>query len=285
MSWRSIPSSRSTNRPIRSYPLAVIFRTFPLRPIIKTEPVVLGACCLSILQKVEKLIRHEVSARKLGSIAEADAFAAKARQLILQHRVDRLAHNCADTLPVVDTDAVTAQQAGISSLRTRQEWSERLAAAVAGAFHCEVVLRSGSNTVIFLGHDKDRKAAASLYSELAGKAFSACEHEFKQWKLRRQRMSGLNGSDRNAAYSRRWKQSFLLGFAQTICQRFICDHNCMHACQHAEGLVRIGARQECPAKMPQGRPIGGIDLLYDAVYRGQALAIAVVLDPEHRCAA
>ena len=45
---------------------------------------------LSILRKVEKLICHEVSARKLGSIAEADAFAAKARQLLLQHRVERL---------------------------------------------------------------------------------------------------------------------------------------------------------------------------------------------------
>ena len=229
-----------------------------------------------------------MSARKIGSIAEADAFAAKARQLLLQHRVDRLAatRDSSDRQEI-DSHPVTAQQAGISAVRNRQEWSERLAAAIAEAFHCSLMIRRGSNTVIFCGKERDRASAAQLYTELANRASAACMEEFAAWKEGRQQWAVGSGStsQSDAAYSRRWKQSFLLGFAQTICQRFVCGHHCMHSCQHTTGLVRIGAKVACPASMPQSRAIGGIDLLYDAVYRGQARAVSIVLDIEHKYAA
>ena len=248
---------------------------------------------MSILQKVEKLIRHEVSARKLGSIAEADAFAAKAQQLLLQDHSKRSVNDGDRSSPrVAAHHPVTAQQAGIPALRTRQEWSERLAYGVAEAFHCQLRLQPNSNTVIFEGRPEDRVAAADLYSALAGKAATACEEEFKKWKQQRRgrRLAGEKlPSFQKAAYSRRWKQSFLIGFARTICQRFVCDHNCLHKCQHAAGLVRIGKAgcpsTETPARVAQGRAIGGSVLLYDAVYRGQAHAVAMVLDLERQSAA
>ena len=254
-----------------------------------TIAVVLRANHLSILLKVEKLICHEVSARKLGSIAEADAFAAKARQLLLQHRQERVGNTPVPQPSPENAKRVTAQEAGITALKTRQEWSERLAAGIAEAFHCNLMLQAGSNTVIFRGRESDRAAAAQLYAELAQKAAAACSQEFTEWKQHRRRSHQaprmLRTDGNAAAYSRRWKQSFLLGFARTICQRFVCDHNCLDTCKHASGLVRIGIKTDCTAKTVQGRPIGGIDLLYDAVYRGQAHAVAVVLDLDRRAAA
>lgn len=244
---------------------------------------------MAILQKVEKLICHEVSARKLGSIAEADAFAAKARQLLSQHRVERIGTTRRGSEHgEVDSQAVTAQQAGISPARNRQEWSERLASAVAAAFHCTLMIQSGSNTVVFRGQGRDRATAAQLYSELAKQASIACMEEFTEWKGRRRPAQGavsLSSQSSSAAYSRRWKQSFLLGFARTICQRFVCDHNCLQSCQHAAGLVKIGRPRACRSDAPRARAIGGIDLLYDAVYRGQARAADIVLDVEQRFAA
>ncbi len=241
---------------------------------------------MSIRNKVEKLIRHEKSARTLGSTAEADAFAGKIRQLLLDHRLPQPELSGPAHFEIKESGnshSVHAADAGLAARKSRQEWSERLAFASASAFGCELLLKTGSNTVVFRGGKSDRVAAAALYAELAGKATESCNAEFSLWK---RTPAGLAGNPllpaARSVYSRRWKQSFLLGFSTAVCQRFVCGQHCHSQCQHTGALVRIGvAAKETPA----GRPIGGIQPLYDAMYRGQAKAIAVLAELGRRTAA
>ncbi len=175
---------------------------------------------------------------------------------------------------------VHAADAGLAARKSRQEWSERLAFAGATAFGCELLLKTGSNTVIFRGAESARVAAAAFYAELAGKAAESCNAEFFRWKgtpagLRIDPMA-------RSVYSRRWKQSFLLGFSTAVCQRFVCGQHCHSQCQHTGALVRMSVTAR---ETQAGRPIGGMQPLYDAMYRGQAEASAVLADLDRETAA
>ena len=234
---------------------------------------------VSVALKVQKLIRHEQSARSLGSTAEADTFAAKVKQLLLAHRLgaDFISEKAVQARETTRGLRVTAEDAGIRPLRSRQEWTERLAFASAQAFHCALLLQPSSNAVLFEGRTSDRLAAAELYSELARRATDACEQEYSRWKALHPQLRGLNAPHFPiAAYTRRWKRSFLIGFSKQVCQKFVCGDHCRSQCEHSTTLIRIRPQTEVASRTPSARAIGGIELLYDAMYKGQAQAVAAL---------
>jgi hypothetical protein len=228
---------------------------------------------VSIHAKVDKLIRHERSARTLGSTAEADAFAAKVKQLLLDHRIEQRDLSATQHFKgpeLGNSQYVHAAEAGLPSRKSRQEWSERLAFASATAFGCELLLQTGSNSVIFRGRKSDRVAAAGLYAELAAKALESCNAVFFLWKRTRVDFAGAHmPAASRSAYSRRWKQSFLLGFSAAVCKRFVCGED-----------FRIGIPAQEATAVSAGRPIGGVEPLYDAMSRGQAEARSFLAELE-----
>ena len=161
--------------------------------------------------KVLKLLRHEESARSFGSRAEADAFRDKALHLI--HRYKLNTSGSFEGGPSSFTARyVTAQSAGLPTRSCRQEWTERLAAAIAQTFGCQLRVSTGTNTVVFAGLSSSCEAAGVLYEQLASAAWTASREAYALWKESRPLPLDANMT-RDLKI---WRRSFLLGFVDGL---------------------------------------------------------------------
>lgn len=118
-----------------------------------------------IIEKLRKLIAHEKSARSVGSLAEAEAFAAKIQELLLANKLgmDEIALDERERSEPIESLWVNPEDAGCRRRSKRVEWQERLAYAVARCNGCELLITPSSNVVFFVGRTSDREAAKALF--------------------------------------------------------------------------------------------------------------------------
>jgi hypothetical protein len=118
-----------------------------------------------IIDRVRKLYAHAESAQTIGNEAEALAFMAKVDELLTAHKLSRSVveqgQEDDDELGREYLDAVDGSRKG-----RRVTWVEQLAAAVARAYFCEVVVIGGSNTLILVGRESDRQIASYVIQKL-----------------------------------------------------------------------------------------------------------------------
>lgn len=250
---------------------------FQIRPI----PKKVFSRMSPILNKLKKLMNHEKSARRLGNIAEAEAFAAKVQKILLTHN---LTLNSSGDHPADEPIAhrvVPAEEAELRPRKSREEWTERLADAIARNFLCRLLLLPNSNTVVFVGRRTEREAAASMYLRLVHISQQLCEKEFRFWKSAIGHACQISGQACCAADSRRWKRSFLVGFATGLDDRFSRVRHAAYSHGAASGRYLVPLRSPEKAlddhigKIPAGRPIGGDDHHCGAFSRGRAHAATV----------
>lgn len=175
-----------------------------------------------IVEKIRKLIAHEQSARSIGNLAEAEAFAAKIQALMLDYKlsVDDVELQ-AD--PLGDEQAAAARPA-----RSAQTWSYRIAAAVARAFFCRAISHRGSNAVTFAGRSMDRAMAADMWRFLTNVATSFFTKDLPALKKLRRNMSPHKLRDR-----------YLQGFAIAIASRLARDREVVVENLGEPGLIRL----------------------------------------------
>jgi hypothetical protein len=238
-----------------------------------------------ILNKLQKLMNHEKSARQLGNIAEAEAFAAKAQHILLTHKLSLEQtgeEHFSDDDPITHR-IVAAEEAELRPRKSREEWTERLADAIARNFLCRLLLLRNSNTVVFVGRRTEREAAAATYLYLVNASLKFCEKEFRSWKKTVGHGCRTNGRACCAADSRRWKRSFLVGFAIGLDDRLSRARHAAYSQSAAFGgnLVSLRSLDEALDRHVQnisaGRPIGGDDHHCGAYSRGRAHADSVAL--------
>lgn len=154
----------------------------------------------NLLDKLRKLIEHEKSARALGSLAEADAFAGKIAELCDRYRI-ALAE-----VPEGQRDDGIAESfwdpkdAGLNARRRQSAWQRKLAAGVAFGHYCELLCWLGLNNFVFLGSKADAEVASAMMTILCRAAIAACDNARKS--------------------SRIVPKDFLYGFAVAICWRY-----------------------------------------------------------------
>ncbi len=170
----------------------------------------------TVLARVKKLLTHADSAAALGSQEEAAAFAAKATQLLLDHKlslsdVELLAEQAEDPIldgwfnPMAHTDIKRGAGA------RRAAWVEEIICAVAAAHFCSVIVLPGSKRVCIVGRKSDGELACYLIVTLITVADRlAVKHE------RVVRVAAQKNGD---APPESPKRAFLLGFAAAIAQR------------------------------------------------------------------
>lgn len=127
----------------------------------------------SITEVLQKLIAHEKSARIVGSIAEAEAFATRIQELLTKYKLSRSEVE-ADTL---DKDDPIGHSRVESTKVDNEGWFLILAQGVAVNFYCRPVdeswpkvkgcRRQDKASIVFVGRDSDREAATSMFSYLA----------------------------------------------------------------------------------------------------------------------
>ena len=182
-----------------------------------------------IIDKLRKLIAMERSAREIGSLAEAEAFASKIQEFLSKANLEmsEVELNLQEESDPIDWEYVKTDDAGFRTIRTGVYWQLMLANGIAKANSCRMIKASRSNNVIFAGRKSDRELCKILFIYLLELAKDMNERAAKNYKkdtLKRvqQEYGGTDISPDNLRrLQREYKQSWYLGFAETVSKRFI----------------------------------------------------------------
>jgi hypothetical protein len=182
-----------------------------------------------IIDKIKKLIRHERSARKCSTQAEAEAFAAKIHALLIEHKISMsevLVDNESEQQRVGEEELPIGKKLRYGRGYVPLE-DNRLMNIVAAAHFCQAILFGGTNIILLVGAEDDRSVAAEMFRFLSStmKRVARLEEE----KTRRARRS-----------VRRFKPHFYLGFTIAIRRRYekMRETNECTALVRADGLVK-----------------------------------------------
>lgn len=153
-----------------------------------------------LLEKIRALL---AKAESTEFDAEAEAFTAKAQELMTRHRIDR-ASLAGDEAASGD---VVGRRLGIDDPYARQKFL--LLSKVAAANGSRAAWSQGLGFATVFGHGEDVAGVEELYTSLLVQATSA---------MRRHRPLHVRG---NGSATARFRRSFLIGFANRIGQRLV----------------------------------------------------------------
>jgi len=163
-----------------------------------------------IVDKIRKLIRHEQSARTVGTTEEATAFSAKIQQLCIQHKisVDQVRLDDEAEHERVGEERVRAGSHSVRYGRGNVPLEDkRLLSVVAEAHFCQAIGLPGTDSILLVGEEWDRAIAVEMFRFLSStiKRLARLEED----KTRRARRS-----------VRRFKPHFYLGFTSAVRRRY-----------------------------------------------------------------
>lgn len=178
----------------------------------------------NVIDTLTKLVAHEKSARDIGSLREAEAFAGKIQSLLSKYKLEmsdvellqRQNEDIADTL-------VIPEEVGLRTEHMRIAWQFELAKGVAESNNCNILGCGYSNHLFFVGRRSDRELCVALFRHLAGMALrmadqSAEERNNTPFSLRF-RSSLRSGLPAGMGDDAEYKRSFCTGFAKSIAER------------------------------------------------------------------
>ena len=124
-----------------------------------------------IIDKINKIKAHAESAKEIGNIAEAEAFADMLNRLLLKHQLTEVDLNVApkDDDPIVQV-WTTPEKYGQKTVSQRVVWQEALARTVARAHLCRFMVASGSSRLVFVGTHVNATTAEYCFGVLASAA-------------------------------------------------------------------------------------------------------------------
>jgi hypothetical protein len=202
-----------------------------------------------VMERLRKLIRHEESAREIGSLAEAGAFAEKIAALLIEHKLEMSQVTAGDdhdeeTREIVEEQRFDPLALGIPyNGRQRVAWLEHLASGVARANFCRIVVTPRSTTFYFVGKATDRTIAGNTFAALVRGDIAAYDTEYA--KARKDPWTDVSG----------FRRSFYDGFARAVAGRLYAQRRAVDATAESTALVLASADK-------------AVALYMDAKYRG-----------------
>lgn len=159
----------------------------------------------TIVEKIQKLLNHEQSARSIGNLAEAEAFSAKIASLLFAHKLSMSEVEVARE----EIDEPVEQQ---DIPKPASTWASILAKGCAEASFSRILIH-GSDTFRFIGRESNRLTAIALYQYLYNLGNSLADSGAAAWK-------GTNDYAYRVSFKpailKTWKRSFLIGYANAI---------------------------------------------------------------------
>jgi hypothetical protein len=215
-----------------------------------------------VIEQLRKLIAHQRSAEKIGSLAEAAAFANTIQRLLEKHHLELSDVHIDATADEVGEERWEAAPFGLP--RRRTGWLERIALAVAHTHFCRVILIRGLSSLYLIGRAADREVAAFMIVYLSRAGRALCDAELALSRRTNRRL-------RPAAF----RNSFLFSFATEIALRLFELKNSRLATYGEEGLVvlnRADADAEAfAARRPGTKPCKTLDRANNFSRSGAAL--------------
>jgi len=168
----------------------------------------------SVISLLRKLMAQADGEKAVGNLAAAEAFAAKAQELLLKHKLEMSdVEIAAEEMnePVLGEVVCADEMMDAKYNYNRQKsdiWVSTLLNACAKANFCKVLKhRGGKNMMTIVGRASDRAAASALFVYLSKACIEMAPRE----------------ADMNGAYEkierRTWISSFKLGYAGAIYHR------------------------------------------------------------------
>lgn len=169
-----------------------------------------------VLDKLGKLVAARDGEAAIGNEAAAEAFAAAVNRLLLEHDlsmsdVEHRASLKDDDVVHVDADLA---RYGIDPKRTRVAWQEQLAAIVADAHMCAVLVSPRTNRLTFVGTRSHASVAEYAYGTLAAAT------EAMSWKAYNKEFYGLKNRGEDVRLARGYRAAWLAAFIRRIASRF-----------------------------------------------------------------
>jgi hypothetical protein len=194
-----------------------------------------------IIEKLQKLIAHEQSARTIGNSAEAAAFASKIQELLNVHKL-----NMADVLSSVsevdDLRGIDVVKFSLNTTACRERyrdsvWLPILGGSIARANGCRALgYPFDEHSVVFAGREADRNICCVLFEYFVNLAehlaekyteaskqkhlFKMCHNYGVPVKRGAELLRILGQSSNMNKWARDYKVAWKIGFAQAVGARF-----------------------------------------------------------------
>ena len=254
----------------------------------------------TIVAKLRKLIAHERSARSIGSLAEAESFAAKIQDLLTAHKLSmsEVDFQTREDGEPIDWERVDGSELNVGGRRTKTYWRVSIAHAIAKVNSCEVVndTRSRGMSFFFVGRTSDRELAKILYlylielgEELVVKSARADREDQIRKFSEHHHIHGIVPSWAKAAFNswmKDYRESWKMGFGTAIATRLKNQYEESLKAQAAESTAMIHIKKDALAvrtylarKIKAGRSVSGRARNDDGYARGKSTGEAVNLSP------
>jgi hypothetical protein len=183
-----------------------------------------------IIDRLRKLIRHEKSAKDIGSQAEAEAFAARIQLLLDEHNL---------SLSEIDIEEQTSTiELERTDINIRSHWRSCLLNVISLSNGVKCITSDGR--AILVGSDTDRLIVAELFDYFAelGSAMAT---------------TAVNRYRREYGYvDRVYRNSFLKGYSRSLCSRIREAHESSLAnAQQSTALIYIGNKLVAAEKLAE----------------------------------
>ncbi len=183
----------------------------------------------AIKEKLKKLIEKEASCRQIGNIAEAESFATKISQLLMDYELEVeevMGHKNKDNVgdEFYDTSALT--------LRNESDWIRRIYQACAPSAFCRVLQAPArmnatatfGEFIIIFGSSVHREILHFMVAQLSNKCRGAARSSFSKYQ----------GTDKRNTYIRSFLKGCALGISMKLTEQK--EHERQHTPQ-AYGIV------------------------------------------------
>ena len=165
-----------------------------------------------LITRVAKLKAHADSAKDLGNLKEAEAFATKVQALLTEHKLEMSEIEFTDYVESepVEQEWLSGEDYGQGRKSKRTLWVQTLASGIARTNSCKIVVQTGSNSICFIGKKSDREIVTYLFTMLVP--------ELDKISRREQRLAKRDWNEWHE-FPRNWRRSWLEGAADGIYNR------------------------------------------------------------------
>lgn len=200
---------------------------------------------MKILETLRKLIEHEKSARKIGNQAEAEAFAAKAQELLLKHKLEMTDVEFAEQEreePVLGEWFSAQEVLDLPRKVLHDNWIGILLMGISEANFCKLLKQRQSNSFTIVGRATDRDTTKAMFIYLS----NACIDMAPQEALAFFGPSPI--PEFKHPHQRSFISSFKLGFANAIYRRLERKREELKAGASEQGLIRVDQMEKVVAQ-------------------------------------
>lgn len=197
----------------------------------------------SILERIQKLHAHAVSARAIGSEQEAIAFLEGVEKLLNKYQLSMTDVEFKLELESdpVESEFVKAERVGGREGGSRlASWQINLAGAVIRHHSCQIILATGTNAFWIVGRTANRRVAEFMYAALRQVAEQLATKAYGE----RYKQAALDG---DVTAARGYRASFLTAFSLRVMKRYVDlakESNELTAEERGVALVRTNLEKE-----------------------------------------